>query len=133
MGFATSIAVIIFFVALLIVATINYPILLNSYKNLQDSKEIKNKIQTGRLNTAINITTVNNQSGTLNITAYNKGSTVLHANNSNVLIDGVYMTYSVAPNGLWLPGKNAVFSVNASGYRIKIITEKGISAYYNNS
>ncbi len=133
MGFATSVTVIILFVALLIIATINYPILSDSYKTLRDSKEINNKIQADRLNTAINITNVSIGS-TLNITAYNKGSTVLHADNSSVLIDGVYMTYSVVPDGLWLPGKEAVFSVNSSSYtRIKIITGNGISAYYSNS
>jgi len=127
MGFATSITVIILFVALLMIATIDYPILEKTYKNQQNSKNDRQKILLDQLNTAINITKID---GTLNITASNKGSTVLHSNSSNVLIDGVYTTYNVTPNGIWLPGKNAVFTVNAVSYsRIKIITENGISAY----
>ncbi len=129
MGFATSVAVVIIFVALLITATIYYPLLLNSYKNLEESKNEKHEIQMEQLNTAIKIINITN-SGNIIITVSNNGTTVLNASKSDVLVDGVYTTYTVTPSGLWLPGENAVFTVSGTTYsRIKIVTENGVSAY----
>lgn len=125
MGFATSIAVVIIFVSLLITATVYYPLLLNSYKNLEESKNEKHEIQMEQLNTAIKIINITGN----NITVSNNGTTVLNASKSDVLVDGVYTTYTVTPSGLWLPGENAVFVVSGNYSRIKIVTENGVSAY----
>ena len=125
MGFATSIAVVIIFVSLLITATVYYPLLLNSYKNLEESKNEKHEIQMEQLNTAIKIINITGN----NITVSNNGTTVLNASKSDVLVDGVYTTYTVTPSGFWLPGENAVFVVSGNYSRIKIVTENGVSAY----
>ncbi|MCE8425501.1 MAG: hypothetical protein J5U17_06955 [Candidatus Methanoperedens sp.] len=130
MGFATSITVAIFFLSFMVIASIVYPVLSRSYNNIQESIDVKHNIQLNELNTRINIlSTTANGGGNIDITVSNDGSTVLHANRSNVIVNGILSNYTVTPSGLWLPKKNAVFSVNtgATSPPIKVITENGIS------
>jgi archaellum component FlaF (FlaF/FlaG flagellin family) len=132
MGFATSAAVAILFLGITILASITYPIMIDSFSKVQRSIDDEHELQMDELNTRISITSSVSSGVNINITLSNSGSTVLHASKSNVLLDGSYITYSVTPAGLWLPGENAVFTVNAGisgSHRIKIITENGISAY----
>jgi flagellar protein FlaF len=133
MGFATSIAISIFFIAIMLIATVTYPVIFHSTTSIRDSINDKHKLQMSRLNTHINIMSATQTGGNINITLSNRGSTVLNANKSDILVDGNYTSYIVSPSGLWLPGKNAVFSVNAdaaTNHTLKIITENGISAYW---
>lgn len=132
MGFATSITIAIIFMGCVIIATIVYPLIFHSYNDIQDSIKEKHALQIEELNTRIGISSAISGSGTINITLSNDGSTVLNAGKSNVLLDGVYSAYSVNPDGLWLPGKTAVFTLDADSsiiHTIKIITENGISIY----
>ncbi len=132
MGFATSITIVIFFTAFMLIASATYPVISHSAKNIMDSTNDKQKLQMSQLNTRINLMSVIQIGENINITISNEGSTVLHAETSDILVDGNYTSYSVSPSGLWLPGKNAVFSVNAgaaTNHTLKIITENGISAY----
>ena len=137
MGFATSITTAILFMAIIIIATITYPTLFQSFKNLQESKDDKHEIQKDQLNTAIDIISINAAGNVLQITVTNEETTMLHANRSIVLVDGDYTDYSVNPTGFWSPQNAAVFTVSANttqNHIIKIITEKGISdmdIYYN--
>ena len=131
MGFATSITVAIIFMAIIIMATITFPIMNQSYEKVQESKDDKHEIQMDQLNTAIDITNIVKSGGdTLIITVSNEGTTVLRGNKSNVLIDGIYKTYTVTPTGYWMPQTDAVFTVNAStsvNHVITITPENGIS------
>jgi archaellum component FlaF (FlaF/FlaG flagellin family) len=132
MGFATSAAVAILFLGITILASITYPVMIDSFSKVQRSIDDKHEIQMDELNTRINIISSVSSGVHISITLSNNGSTVLHSSKSNVLFDGNCITYSVTPTGLWLPGENAVFTVNAGtsgSHRIKIITENGISAY----
>ena len=131
MGFATSITVAIIFLAIIIISTITFPMMIQSYEKVQESKDDKHEIQMDQLNTAIGITNIIKSGGdSLIITVSNEGTTVLRGNNSNVLIDGVYKTYTVTPTGYWMPQTDAVFTVNAStsvNHIITITSENGIS------
>lgn len=130
MGFATSITVAILFLSFLVIGSIAYPVMFKSYENVQDSINEKHKLQMSQLNTKITIISTAANVSKIDITVSNNGSTVLHANKSNILINGSFSTYTVNPSGLWLPTKNAVFTVSAdpaSTHDIKIITENGIS------
>lgn len=131
MGFATSIAVVIIFLAIIIISTVTLPIIMQSYEKVQESKDDKHKIQMDQLSTAIDITNiVKSGSNSLIITVTNEGTAVLRGNKSNVLIDGIYKTYTVTPTGYWMPQKDAVFTVNAStsaNHIITITSENGIS------
>ncbi len=132
MGFATSITIAIFFMGFIIISSIAYPIIFKSYNNIQESAREKHNLQMEKLNTHIDFFSFASESGTINITLSNDGSTALHAGRSDVLLDGAYITYGVNPAGLWLPGRNAVFTLNANtsiNHTIKIITENGISLY----
>jgi archaellum component FlaF (FlaF/FlaG flagellin family) len=123
MGFATSITVAIIFLAIIIISTVTLPIIMQSYEKVQESKDDKHKIQMDQLGTAIDITNiVKSGSNSLIITVTNKGTAVLRGNKSNVLIDGIYKTYTVTPTGYWMPQKDAVFIVNASTSANHIIT-----------
>lgn len=131
MGFATSITVAIIFLAVLILATITFPTMIQSYEKVQESRDDKHEIRTDQLNTAIDITNIVTSGGnSLIITVSNEGTTVLRGNKSNVLIDGIYKTYTVTPTGYWMPQADAVFTVNAStsvNHIITITSEYGIS------
>ncbi len=131
MGFATSITVAIIFMAIIIMATISFPIMIQSYENVQESRDDKHEIQMDQLNTAIDITNIVKSGGdSLIITVSNEGTTVLRGNKSNVLIDGIYKTYTVTPTGYWMPQTDAVFTVNANtstNHIITITSENGIS------
>lgn len=130
MGFATSITTAILFVAILIIATITYPQLLQSYKDLQESKDDKHEIQMDQFNTAIHIANITAGGNVLQITVTNEGATMLNASKSIVLVDGRYTDYSVYPSGFWSPQNDAMFTVSATtdqNHVIKITTEKGIS------
>lgn len=131
MGFATSITVTIIFFVIIIISTITFPIIIQSYEKVQESKNDKHEIQMDQLNTAIDITNIIKSGGnSLIITVANEGTTVLRGNKSNVLIDGIYKTYTVTPTGYWMPQTDAVFTVNAStsvNHVIIITSENGIS------
>ena len=134
MGFATSITVAIIFMAIIIMATITFPIMNQSYEKVQESKDDKHEIQMDQLNTAIDIkSTVKSGGNSLIITVSNEGTTVLRGNKSNILIDGTYKTYTVTPTGYWMPQTDAVFTVNANtsaNHVITITSENGISDIY---
>ncbi len=133
MGFATSITVAIIFMAIIIMATISFPIMIQSYENVQESRDDKHEIQMDQLNTAIDITKVKSENNTLVITVSNEGTTVLRGNKSNVLIDGIYKTYTVTPTGYWMPQTDAEFTINditSVNPVITITSENGISDIY---
>ena len=132
MGFATSITVAIIFMAIIIMATISFPIMIQSYEKVQESRDDKHEIQMDQLNTAIDITNIvkSGDNNSLVITVSNEGTTVLRGNKSNILIDGIYKTYTVTPTGYWMPQKDAVFTVTAdtsTNHVITITSENGIS------
>ena len=131
MGFATSITVTIIFLAVIIISTITFPIMIQSYENEQESKDDKHEIQMDQLNTAIDITNIVTSGGTnLIITVSNEGTTVLRGNNSNILVDGLYNNYRVTPTGYWMPQTDAVFTIRTNisvNHEITIISENGIS------
>lgn len=131
MGFAASVATVIIFIAIIIISTITYPTLVKSFKNVQDAKDDKHDIQMDQLNTAIDITGISAIGGDqLLITVANEGTTMLHASNSIVLVDGNGINYSVTPMGFWSPQTDALFTVSATTNKdhvIKIITASGKS------
>ena len=134
MGFATSITVAIIFMAIIIMATISFPIMIQSYEKVQESRDEKHEIQMEQLNTAIDITNITAiGADILWITVTNEGTIMLHADECSVLVDGIITNYSVNPSGFWSPQNYAVFSVLAEtneDHVIKITTEQGISDIY---
>ena len=131
MGFAASVATVIIFIAIIIISTITYPTLVKSFKNVEDAKDDKHDIQMDQLNAVIDITDIRDIGGdTLEITVSNEGTTMLHASNSNVLVDGIGINYTVSPSGFWSPQTDALFTVSANvdqNHVIKIITVSGKS------
>jgi len=131
MGFATSVTVVIFFVAILIITSIAYPTLINSYRTIQDSQDDKHEIRMDQLNTAIDVKSIIDWNpNNITITISNTGTTVLDVNNMEILVDGLYTAYSAAPTGYWIPGTDVQFKVTAStttNHQIMIITENGNS------
>ncbi|HUV81807.1 MAG TPA: hypothetical protein VMW53_01840 [archaeon] len=131
MGFAASVATIIIFIAIIIISTITYPTLVKSFKNVADAKDDKHDIQMDQVNTEIDITDIRDIGGNLlQITVSNEGTTMLHASDASVLVDGTYTNYSVSPSGFWSPQTDALFTVSATttqDHVIKIITTRGKS------
>ncbi|MCG7849555.1 MAG: hypothetical protein MIO93_10315 [ANME-2 cluster archaeon] len=130
MGFATSVSVAIIFIAIIIISTISYPILIKSFENIQDAKDDRHDIQMEQLNTAIEITILTKiNQNTLQITVSNEGKTTLNASRSGILVDGTYTDYTVSPSGFWFPQNDAVFTVSTdtnNNHELKVITERGM-------
>ena len=116
-------------------ATISFPIMIQSYEKVQESRNDKHEIQMDQLNTAIDITNITAiGADILRITVTNEGNIMLHANECSVLVDGIITNYSVNPSGFWSPRNYAVFTVSAKTNKdhiIKIITEQGVSDMEN--
>ena len=133
MGFATSITIAIFFVSLLVIASVIYPILISSYRTAQNSYDDHHDIHLDQLNTAIDITSLTDLTeNSMTITVLNKGSTVLNVDSSDILIDGLYTNYSAASTGYWMPLEEVRFMVTTStsnDHLISFITEHGNSDY----
>ena len=130
-GFATSITTAIIFISVLIIATSAYPILFSSYQTLQDSQDDKHDIRMDQLNTAIDITDLGNTTvNNIDITVSNNGTTVLDVESSDILVDGLYTSYSATPTGHWMPLTDVRFTVAAStstDHQIAVITAHGNS------
>lgn len=137
MGFSLVAAFGIISVTIIIAVGIISENILPSVKNLNDSYDQQAKRQLNRLQTNINITEVT-------VTAYgpnynhsillkNAGSITLNTSDFIILINGVPQLFTSSKPYIY-PEKQAYFNItNVPGLgaqRLKIITENGISKYY---
>jgi len=128
MGFSTSAVVVIFTASIIYMASMFYPMVDMSIKQVQEAEKNLNELWKEKLNTKIVITDrVGND-----LTIYNNGSTTLDSRNINVIIDGEFrssQSYNVNPGGLWPPKTSINVEIIDAGERIKIITANGAADY----
>lgn len=134
MGFSTSIATVVLFLGMLIIATASYTTLNRSTELVIEAKDAQQERMLEQLNTKITITGITTQGSDLNITVKNDGSEVLNSSTVNVLLDGSYVTPdSITPSGVWSPEKSIHIILAdvspLSNRRIKVIVENGQSDY----
>ena len=138
MGFSVSGSAALIFVAAFIGFGMFYSAAANSTEMVNEAREDRSDRQLERVNTEIEITTVNHDdtSGYLNITVENTGATELSVSDVDVLIDNNYQTgYRTAVEGnsttdLWLEQETLAINATVEGQpsRVKIVTGPGVAA-----
>ncbi|WP_370573133.1 hypothetical protein [Methanomethylovorans sp.] len=140
MGFETSVVVTIFFVSVLITATISYTTISSSHDLISSSADEHYSLATKKLQTDIQIVQssaiIHNSTYQLSLEVLNTGSETLMSDEIDVLIDGVYRPYlNFNTTTTWTPQTSVVLNVhNLSGFgdhRVKIVAENGICDYYS--
>jgi archaellum component FlaF (FlaF/FlaG flagellin family) len=137
MGFSLVAAFGIIGVSILIALEIFTGSVLPSITNVNDS--YKELIDRGidKVQTDINITNIvvtpNGPNYDHAISIHNGGSVTLETSDCTLLLNGVVRSFSCSESYLY-PEKNVVFTISnipgAGAQRLKIITENGVSDYY---
>jgi archaellum component FlaF (FlaF/FlaG flagellin family) len=137
MGFSVIAAAAILGVTLFMAVEIITSELLPTLDDVNQSYEdMKDRYQ-NQLQSNINITTVNQSANGSNfdytISVQNTGSTTLHTNDFQILINGTVYHFSCAEEKLY-PQNTLLFQLTnipgAGVQRIKVITNNGIADYY---
>jgi len=126
MGFSTSAVVVIFTASIIYMASMFYPLVDMSNKQVKEAEIISNELWKEKVNTKIVITSrVNN-----NLVILNDGSTTLDSKNINVIIDGKFKSdISVTPEGVWPPKTSINVDIGVVNGRVKIVTANGADDY----
>lgn len=126
MGFSTSAVVVIFTASIMYMASMFYPLVDMSNKQVQEAEKISNELWKEKLNTKIVIT---NRGGT-NLIIFNNGSTTLDSRKINVIIDGEFKPNpDVTPGGVWPPKTSINVDIGVVNGRVKIVTANGAADY----
>ncbi|WP_336037652.1 fla cluster protein FlaF [Halobacterium yunchengense] len=141
MGFSVSGSAAILFIAAFVSVGILYSAAYNGYERVQDADEGHGERVLEQRNTAVNVTNVTYDADggdqlTVNVT--NEGSTTLSVEETDVLVDGDYLSreeyvdWSVdgaTDTDLWLPGETYSVTVNATDpSRVQVVTGSGVTA-----
>ncbi|WP_327052573.1 fla cluster protein FlaF [Halomicrococcus gelatinilyticus] len=137
MGFSVSGSTAILFIAMFVSFGVMYTASYNGFERVSDAKgEEMDQMLTQR-NTELNITDTSYSGGNLTVTVNNTGSTSLDIEDTDVLVNGSYVTDSDIEardvdgdvnTTLWLPGETLTVKVNvASPARVKIVTTAGVA------
>ena len=139
MGFSVSATFAIFLIGFLVMASLSYNSLSSSVELINDGRRDQHDRMSDELQTDINITSANYDSGsnTLTVIVENIGSIVLDASEIDLLIDGEiksadYITMN--PAKVWIPEETLTITasnVSLSPSRVKVVAENGISDYYS--
>jgi len=126
MGFSTSAVVVIFTASIMYMASMFYPLVDMSNKQVQEAEKYSNELWKEKLNTKIVISSrVGN-----NLTIFNNGSKTLDSRNINVIIDGEFKpNISVTPGGIWPPKTSINVDIGVVNGRVKIVTANGAADY----
>lgn len=128
MGFSTSAVVVIFTASAMYMASMFYPLVDMSNKQVQDAEKYSNELWKEKLNTKI---VISNRVGN-NLTIFNNGTTTLDSGKINVIIDGEFKSvssYIVSPGGVWTPKTSINVDIGVVNGRVKIITANGAADY----
>jgi len=126
MGFSTSAVVVIFTASIMYMASMFYPLVDMSNKQVQEAERNSNELWKEKLNTKIVIT---NRIGN-DLTIFNNGSTTLDSRKINVIIDGEFKSNpSVTPGGVWSPKTSINLNIGTANGRVKIVTANGAADY----
>lgn len=136
MGFSVSGSTAIIFLAMFLSFGMFYSSAYNGFERVNDAQTFQSEHVLEQQNTGLNITKLNYSTGYLNVTVNNTGTTTLDVSDTDVLVDGVYVSEkSVAARDvdgnndteLWLPGESLHYRINVSAgpKRVKVVTGPG--------
>lgn len=138
MGFESSVVLAIFFISAMVMATASYATISSSQEMLLSSTDEHYSLLNRKLQTDVQIvqSTTNLQNSTyqLSLQVLNTGSETLRSDETDVLVDGVFMPYSSTnATTLWTPQTYMTLNIyNLSGFgqhRVKVVTENGVCDY----
>ncbi len=141
MGLSTSVASVILLVAIIGSATVIYNVLSASEDIVRKAENTRMELKFEKLHTFITIDNVTYDAAnkTVIINATNEGSTVILADQIDVLLDGRIYTQNITSTTvdgvevtLWLPEETLSIKVNSSinPSRVKVVAHNGASAYW---
>lgn len=138
MGFSVSGATALLFVGMFISFGIAYSAAFNGFERVSDAYEDDTDRALARQNTALNVANAQwDGVDTLNVTVENTGARTLAVNDTDVLVDGDYVTdFAVrevegdADTDLWLPGEtlHVEITTNDAPTRVKVVSGPGVAA-----
>lgn len=143
MGFSTSGATMILFLGVLVSASILVPAAEHAYEDVTDARDGRSERLLDRRNSALELSnaTYDQSNATLNVSVNNTGSVTLGVNETDLLVDGGYVTgydasvVGAAGRTLWLPGETLTFTysgVSSQPDRVKVVAETGVAASTTN-
>ena len=144
MGFSTSGATMILFLGVLVSASILVPAAEQAYEGVSDARDGHSERLLDRRNSAIAMSNVtyNATSDVLTVAVNNTGSVTLAVNETNLLVDGEFVSgYDASVAGasgrtLWLPGETLTFTysgVSSEPSRVKVVAETGVAVSATNA
>lgn len=139
MGFSVSGSAAIIFLAAFLSFGILFTTGSSGFERVQDARASTNERALEQQNTAISILSVSNTGpNTLSVTVHNGGSTTLHVEDVDVLLNGTYhvpdaMAISTESNpDLWEPGEDLTVTLSypaAGTIRVKVVSGHGVSSF----
>lgn len=136
MGFSTNGAAAILFVAAFMVVGVVVPAAQASFEDISDSMGAQENRVLAAGNTDIELDTVtyNNTSDQLTVRVANTGTTSLHVNDTDLLVDGDFTNPETAVEGasartVWAPGEPLTFTLSLANepQRVVVVTEYAVS------
>lgn len=137
MGFSVSGSTAILFIAMFVSFGVVYTASYNSFERVTEAKGGEMDQMLNQRNTGLNITDTTYSGGNLTVSVNNTGATSLNLEDTDVLVDGSYVTDSDVVDrdvdgdvdtSLWLPGETLSVTVNAtSPARVKVVTGLGVA------
>ena len=133
MGFSVSGATALLLVAAFISLGILSTAATNGFERMNDAYHTDVDRRLEQQNTAVSI--VNISCSPLNLTVKNTGTTALHVNDTDVLVDNTYANWSGlahevdgnASTDLWLPGQTLHVNGSTASNRVKVVTGPGVA------
>ncbi|RBI63977.1 fla cluster protein FlaF [halophilic archaeon] len=148
MGFSVSGATAILFIAMFVSFGVLYTATYNGFERVTDARNAETDRALTQRNTAVNVTDVDDGGDYLNVTVNNTGSTALNVNDTDLLVNGSYVTSEDVVNrtvegdgetSLWLPGETLRVEVDVSSdpwnvddvssvsWQVKVVTGPGVA------
>ncbi|GAA0652309.1 fla cluster protein FlaF [Salarchaeum japonicum] len=136
MGFSTNGAAAILFVAAFMVVGVVVPAAQAGFEDISDSMGAHENraLATGNTDITLDDVTYNNTSDELTVRVANTGTTSLHVNDTDLLVDGVFTNPGTAVEGasartVWAPGENLTLTLSLANEpaRVVVVTEYAVS------
>lgn len=138
MGFSTSGAIAVIFIAILLSLGVLVPSVDGAYERVAHAADEEDERALAVTNTAIQIVATDYKPGQdeLTVEVDNEGSRTIDVEHTTLLVDGVYVTPDnttvdgEAGRTVWAPGERLTFTVQ--GYtsdpnRVKVVTGNGVA------
>lgn len=142
MGFSVSGSVAIISIGVLVAFGVMFPAVMDSSQQVSEAQSTQSERILDQQNTQIHINATAYDAGTLAVDVVNEGTVALDVDETDVIVDGEYVTPNAttvyqtsdktdgdASTNVWLSGEvlEVVVELDSSPDRVKVVTETGVS------